>query len=88
MLDVNLPGPLLMTHAVLPAMRRRRSGTIVNVASLLGKTGAADYVAYCPIKFGVVGFTEALADELTRTGCACGRSVRAPSIRRWRGRPA
>jgi NAD(P)-dependent dehydrogenase (short-subunit alcohol dehydrogenase family) len=68
MLDVNVRGPLLMSRAVLPAMRRRRSGTIINVASLLGKTGAAGYVAYCATKFGVIGFTEALADELRGTG--------------------
>ncbi|HEV8614571.1 MAG TPA: SDR family oxidoreductase [Methylomirabilota bacterium] len=68
MLAVNLAGPLLVTRAVLPAMLRRRAGAIVNVASLLGKTGLADYVTYCASKFGVVGFTEALADELAGTG--------------------
>jgi meso-butanediol dehydrogenase/(S,S)-butanediol dehydrogenase/diacetyl reductase len=68
MVDVNLRGPLLMSRAVLPAMRRRGSGAIVNVASQLGKTGIADYVTYCATKFGVVGFTEALADEVSDTG--------------------
>jgi NAD(P)-dependent dehydrogenase (short-subunit alcohol dehydrogenase family) len=68
MLAVNLAGPLLVTRAMLPALRRRRTGTIVNVASLLGKMGMADYVTYCASKFGVVGFTEALADELSGTG--------------------
>jgi meso-butanediol dehydrogenase/(S,S)-butanediol dehydrogenase/diacetyl reductase len=68
MLDVNLRGPLLMTRAVLPGMLRRASGVIVNVASLLGRTGAADYATYCATKFGVVGFTEALAEELRGTG--------------------
>jgi 3-oxoacyl-[acyl-carrier protein] reductase len=91
MLDVNLRGPLLMTRAVLPAMRRRRSGTIVNVASLLGKTGAADYVAYSATKFGVVGFTEALADELTGTGvrvwAVCPGAVDTPMARRARLTP-
>lgn len=68
MLAVNLAGPLLVTRAMLPAMLRRRAGTVVNVASLLGKMGMADYVTYCASKFGVVGFTEALADELSATG--------------------
>ena len=68
MLRVNLLGPLIVTRFVLPAMLRRRSGAIVNVASQLGKTGIADYVTYCATKFGVVGFTEALADELAGTG--------------------
>jgi NAD(P)-dependent dehydrogenase (short-subunit alcohol dehydrogenase family) len=64
MLAVNLAGPVLVTRALLPLMRRRRRASIVNVASLLGKVGMADYVTYCASKFGVVGFTEALADEL------------------------
>jgi NAD(P)-dependent dehydrogenase (short-subunit alcohol dehydrogenase family) len=67
-LAVNLRGPLLMTRAALPSMLRRRAGAIVNVASLLGKMGMADYVTYCASKFGVVGMTEALADELRGTG--------------------
>jgi 3-oxoacyl-[acyl-carrier protein] reductase len=70
MVHVNLLGPLLVTRAALPVMRRRRGGAIVNVASVLGKEGIGDYAAYCATKFGVVGFTEALADELRGTGVA------------------
>ena len=40
----------------------------MNVASQLGKRGMADYATYCATKFGVVGFTQALADELSATG--------------------
>jgi NAD(P)-dependent dehydrogenase (short-subunit alcohol dehydrogenase family) len=65
---VNLRGLLLMTRALLPAMLRRGSGSIVNVASQLGKSGLGEYATYCASKFGVVGFTEALADELRGTG--------------------
>lgn len=68
MLAVNLRGPLLMTRAVLPIMRRQPSGAIINVASQLGKYGLADYATYCATKFGVIGFTEALAAELSGTG--------------------
>ncbi len=68
MLEVNLRGPLLMSKAVLPDMLRRGSGSIINVSSLLGKTGAGEYVPYCASKFGVLGLTEALADELSGTG--------------------
>lgn len=68
MVAVNLRGPLLMARAALPYMLRQRSGTIINVASQLGKYGLADYVTYCATKFGVVGFTEALAAELAGTG--------------------
>jgi len=68
MLRVNLRGPLLLARAVVPIMLRQGSGAIINVASQLGKFGAADYVTYCASKFGVVGFTEALAAELAGTG--------------------
>ena len=68
MLAVNLRGPLLLARAVLPSMLPRRSGSIINVASQLGKYGLGGYVTYCATKFGVVGFTEALAAELSGTG--------------------
>jgi 3-oxoacyl-[acyl-carrier protein] reductase len=68
MVSVNLAGPLLAARAVLPVMLRQRSGSIVTVASQLGKTGAADYVAYCATKWGVLGMTRALAAELAGTG--------------------
>jgi len=64
MLAVNLRGPILFARAVGPVMARQRSGSIVNVASQLGKVGIAEYATYCASKFGVVGFTQALADEL------------------------
>jgi NAD(P)-dependent dehydrogenase (short-subunit alcohol dehydrogenase family) len=86
MVAVNVQGPLLVTRAVLPLMRRRRAGAIVNVASLLGKMGAAGYVTYCATKFGVVGFSEALADELAgsgiRTWAVCPGQVDTPMATR------
>lgn len=86
MVAVNLTGPLLVSRAVLPAMLRRRRGAIVNVASLLGKFGAGDYVTYCATKFGVVGLTDALADELGGTGvqvwAVCPGQVDTPMARK------
>ncbi len=67
MVTVNLLGPLLVSRAALAALQRARQASIVNVSSLLGKSGAADYVTYCATKFGVIGLTEALADELRGT---------------------
>ncbi len=67
-LGVNLKGAILMARAVLPAMTRQGEGVIVNVSSLFGKSGSGDYVTYCASKFGVVGFTEALADEVAADG--------------------
>jgi 3-oxoacyl-[acyl-carrier protein] reductase len=85
MVDVNLRGPLLATRAVLPSMLDRGHGVIVNVASQLGRYGAKDYVTYCATKFGVVGFTEALADELPpaiRVWAVCPGLVDTPMARR------
>ena len=52
-----------MVRAALPHLRVRR-GTVVTVASTLGLRAAGDATAYCASKFGVVGFTRALATEL------------------------
>jgi len=68
MLAVNLRGPILFSRVGLPVMVRQRSGSIVNVASQLGKMGIAEYATYCATKFGVVGFTQALADEVAAAG--------------------
>lgn len=92
MVDVNLLGPLLMARAVLPIFRRRRHGAMVNVSSLLGKEGASDYVAYCATKFGIIGLTEALAEELRGTRvsvwavCPGGRHSNGAQGRRHAGR--
>jgi NAD(P)-dependent dehydrogenase (short-subunit alcohol dehydrogenase family) len=68
MVAVNLRGPILFARAVLPLMRRRGAGAVVNVASQLGKSGLGEYATYCATKFGLIGLTEALADELAGTG--------------------
>lgn len=63
LLDVNLKGPFLMSRAVLPGMKSRRSGHIVNIASTAGKRGFAGGGAYCASKFGVAGLSEAMRYE-------------------------
>jgi acetoacetyl-CoA reductase/3-oxoacyl-[acyl-carrier protein] reductase len=65
-LDVNLTGAFRMTRACAPAMRRKRGGAIVNIASinaLRGKFGQANYAAS---KGGLIAFTKAVARELAR----------------------
>ena len=57
-----------MARAALPVLRRRGHGAIIKVASLLGKYGLSHYITYGATKFGVVGLTQALADELRGTG--------------------
>jgi short-subunit dehydrogenase len=65
---VNLNGVLFGTKLVLPGMLTRGSGHIVNVASYLGEVPAAGLATYCATKHAVVGFSEALRDELADTG--------------------
>jgi 2-hydroxycyclohexanecarboxyl-CoA dehydrogenase len=65
-LGVNLRGVLAVTHAVLPGMQERRSGSIVNVASEAGRVGSQGSVVYSAAKAGVIGFTKAIAREAAR----------------------
>jgi 3-oxoacyl-[acyl-carrier protein] reductase len=69
-LDSNLKGTFLVTRAFLPAMRARRGGRIVNIASISGRQGTAGLTASCAAKHGVVGLTRALAEELRPDGIA------------------
>jgi len=62
-LAVNLRAPFLLSKAVFPHMRETGGGIIVNISSVAGKKGWANASAYCASKFGLTGFTEALADE-------------------------
>jgi len=62
-LAVNLRGPFLMSRAVLPGMKTRRRGHIVNVASTAGRRGFAGGGAYCASKFGLAGLSEAMMYE-------------------------
>ncbi len=62
-LSVNLRAPFLLSKAAFPHMREAGGGTIVNISSVAGKKGWANASAYCASKFGLTGFTEALADE-------------------------
>jgi 3-oxoacyl-[acyl-carrier protein] reductase len=66
--DANLKGTFLVTRAFLPMMRARRSGRIINIASIAGRQGTAGLGAYCAAKHGVVGLTRALAAELRDDG--------------------
>jgi 3-oxoacyl-[acyl-carrier protein] reductase len=59
----NLKGAFLCAKAVLPVMKRRRSGYIVNISSLAGKEGMGGMSAYSASKFGIIGLTESLLAE-------------------------
>ena len=64
----NLRSLFLVTRAVLPGMRRRRAGTIVNVASLAGRNGFAGGTAYTASKHAVLGFGRSLMLEVRKDG--------------------
>jgi 3-oxoacyl-[acyl-carrier protein] reductase len=67
-LDVNLRAPFLLTRALLPAMRRAGRGRIINVGSISSTLGTAGAAAYCASKWGLVGLTKSLAEELSDSG--------------------
>ncbi len=66
--DVDLKSAILMTRAVLPHMLERRSGHIVNMASVVGWVAPPLATVYAATKFGVRGFSEALRREVAPFG--------------------
>lgn len=68
MLDVNLKGSFYTCQAAAELMQERKSGHICNVVGILGKHSMSMAAAYCASKFGVVGFTKCMAEELKRFG--------------------
>ncbi|MFQ5587309.1 MAG: SDR family oxidoreductase [Nitrospiria bacterium] len=66
--DINTKGAFLCTKAVLPFMRARQSGYVVNISSVAGKTGFASASAYCASKFGMIALTESLLEEEVKNG--------------------
>ena len=63
-LNTNLLAPMLLTHRLLPLLRRQRKAMVLNVGSIVGSIGLPGQVAYCSSKFGMHGFSEALRREL------------------------
>jgi NAD(P)-dependent dehydrogenase (short-subunit alcohol dehydrogenase family) len=75
----NLNGTFLFTHAVVPIMKRRRSGKIVNLASIAGRgLSASSSSAYAAAKGGIIAFTRKLAFELGPFGITI--NAIAPSL--------
>lgn len=65
---VNLRGVFLMCKAVLPGMIEQGYGRIINFSSIDARKGRPGSGAYCASKFGILGFTESLAAEVTKYG--------------------
>jgi uncharacterized protein len=68
MIRVNLVGTMLVTHAVLPGMLRRREGHIINMASVAGLIASPLITTYAASKHGVRAFTDALRREVSPFG--------------------
>jgi NAD(P)-dependent dehydrogenase (short-subunit alcohol dehydrogenase family) len=66
--DVHVFGPAALTRAVLPYMRERRAGAIVQMSSMGGQLSFAGFSAYSGTKFALEGMSEALADEVRPLG--------------------
>jgi NAD(P)-dependent dehydrogenase (short-subunit alcohol dehydrogenase family) len=93
LIDFNLTGTFLFTHAVIPVMKRQGSGKIVNLASIAGRgKSVASSSAYATAKGGIIAFTTKLAYELGPHGINV--NAIAPSMTlterirpRWEQRP-
>jgi len=68
MMRVNLSGTMLVTHAVLPSMLKRRTGHIINMSSVAGLIAASLITTYSASKYGVRAFTDALRREVSPFG--------------------
>jgi NAD(P)-dependent dehydrogenase (short-subunit alcohol dehydrogenase family) len=81
---VNVRGPYRLSRLFLPAMLDRRSGSIINVASIGGVVGLRDRAAYCTTKFAVVGLTKSMAldhaPQQVRVNCICPARVETPFV--------
>jgi 3-oxoacyl-[acyl-carrier protein] reductase len=66
-IDIDLTGPFLCLRAVVPMMRERNYGRIVNIASIAGKEGNPNASAYSASKAGLIALTKSLAKELATT---------------------
>jgi len=88
---VNLLAPIALARAVLPHMRHRSSGHIVNVGSIMASIGCAHFASYSSAKAGLKGFSEALRRELATSGIAVtyiapravGAGMTTPAVTRY-----
>jgi short-subunit dehydrogenase len=65
LITTNLTAPIQLTRALLPHLQRQDEAMIVNIGSTFGAIGYPGYAVYCATKFGLRGFSEALARELS-----------------------
>lgn len=79
---INLTGVFQFCRAVLPHMRERKYGRIVNIASIAGKEGNPNMCPYSATKAGVIGLTKSIGKEVATEGITC--NAVAPAVIRTR----
>jgi NAD(P)-dependent dehydrogenase (short-subunit alcohol dehydrogenase family) len=83
-IDVDLTSVFLLSRAVIPHMRERRSGCIVSIASIAGKEGTPNLIPYSVAKAGIIAFTKALGKEVVgdgiRVNCIAPGVVQTPLL--------
>jgi 3-oxoacyl-[acyl-carrier protein] reductase len=67
-LQVNLRAPMILTKLVLPALIEKKGGAVINIASIAAKVGDANAAAYTASKFGLLGFSQSLYEEVREYG--------------------
>jgi len=65
---LNLRAPMILAKLLLPSMIEKGAGTVINIGSISGKTGEANGAAYAASKFGLIGFTQSLYEEVREYG--------------------
>ena len=65
---LNLRAPMILAQKLLPAMIAKGEGAVINIGSVSGKTGEANGAAYSASKFGLIGFTQSLYEEVREHG--------------------
>jgi 3-oxoacyl-[acyl-carrier protein] reductase len=67
-LRLNLRAPMLLAHLLVPHMISKGEGAVINIGSISGKSGEANGSAYSASKFGLIGFTQSLYEEVREHG--------------------
>ncbi|MDB5202144.1 MAG: 3-oxoacyl-[acyl-carrier protein] reductase [Ferruginibacter sp.] len=70
-MDVNLKSVFNMTKHIIKPMMKARSGSIINMSSIIGETGNAGQSSYAASKAGIIGFTKSIAKELGSRNIRC-----------------
>lgn len=65
---LNLRAPMILAKELLPAMIQKGEGAVINIGSVSGKSGEANGAAYSASKFGLIGFTQSLYEEVREHG--------------------